>query len=60
MAKQKYLVTGRVFGKNGENLEGKVVEKDKDFEHPCFTKVSATEAKKVDSGKKLEVATPEK
>lgn len=56
----KYLVTGRIFGAGGKLLDGKVVELDNEPEDNRFTKVSAAEAKKVESGQKLEVATPKK
>lgn len=47
----KYLVTGRVFGKNGELLDGKTVDKKGDVNHPAFKKISGP-------AKKLEPATP--
>lgn len=59
MAKKKYLVTGRAFGKNGELLKGQVIESDKEINHKSYQEVSASEAKKASEGK-LEVATPKK
>lgn len=56
----KYLVAGRIFGARGELLDGKVVELDNEPEDKRFTKVSASEAKKIESGQELEVATPKK
>lgn len=57
----KYLVTGRVFGAGGELLDGKEVNKKGDVDHPAFTKVTATQAKKAKKAdSKLEVATPKK
>lgn len=56
----KYLVTGRIFGAGGKLLDGKVVDLDSEPEDKRFTKVSAAEAKKIESGKELEVATPKK
>jgi hypothetical protein len=50
----RYLVTGRVFGRNGELLDGKTVEKKGEVSHPAFSKVETGK------GKKLEVATPDK
>lgn len=60
MAKQKYLVTGRVFGKNGESLDGQQVEKEGDVNHPAFTKVDSKQSAKKDDKGKLEVASPKK
>ena len=55
MANQRYLVTGRVFGKNGELLQGQEVSKEKGLENPNFTPVAAKPKAKP---KTLEVATP--